>query len=395
MRLLAFDSKEYIRRKLYQIENVAREPILVKDTLYYTPIGVGVTFNDNNAFRDVCLKRIQEVCANFQLPEKRIMYDSTSLKEMLTPAKAIPFCDQLVTKLKRYIESIYFSYVVMPPQQHPTVQVGGNKCPTYEIKSAEFLRNLGPMYSHIAAWSYFGVPRDTINEIYLDGFNSKMTYAWSDLLTKTKVKIFPHGDECNPYIMIADNIAFLTDAKLYIQRKDLRREHLQEIWEPYGFHVESHFLDYDGVGRYGWHSEQMIDTTPYLAHPIIFLLADSLEMLQPNPPFVNNEEENRKGEKTQEIMENITEESRFRKLVRRMEPWYAVTAYAYSKKGSAMLFNYYTDRGKVQDGDSMVYIGNKSQEMAQSFNDFLEVEVLSAKEVRKKVNRLKGNSETH
>jgi len=31
----------------------------------------------------------------------------------------------------------------------------------------------------------------------------------------------------------------------------------------------------------------------------------------------------------------IPEEKRFRKLVRRMEPWYAVTAYAYHKGGAA------------------------------------------------------------
>jgi hypothetical protein len=77
-----------------------------------------------------------------------------------------------------------------------------------------------------------------------------------------------------------------------------------------------------------------------------------------------------------------------------MEPWYAATAYAYSKGGSAQLFNFHADRKKVRDGDVMVYIGTQSKALAQSFNDMLDVEVLSAKELRKKVNRKKGKTET-
>jgi hypothetical protein len=400
--MLAFDSKDYIRRKVYQTQDiVTQEPITIKDTVYYSPIGVGVKFGDHDAFKTVCLKRVEELANSFQIPDKRIMYDSTSLKQLLTPGKALPFCDQLITKLKRYIDSLTFTYVVMPPQEHPTVTVGGNKSPAYDIKSAEFVRCLGPMFTHIAAWSYFGIPREPVEEMQLDGFYSKTTQAWNDLLSHTKPKIFPHGDECNPYIMIADIIAYLTDTKLYIQRKNLRRENLQEIWEPYGFHVESHFLNYDTCGKYAWNSEEMIDTAPYLAHPIVFLLADSLEMLQPHPKTDNQEQINEESQEEQNLetlpknMKSVVKEAKFRKIVRRMEPWYAVTAYAYSKGGSALLFDYYIDNKKVREGDTMVYIGNKSKEMVEGFNDIFDIEVLSAKELRKNVNRLKGKSETH
>ncbi len=400
--MLAFDSKDYLRRKVYQTQDiVTREPITVKETLFYSPLGVGVTFTDHNAFKEVCVKRVAELAESFEIVEKRVMYDSTSLKELLTPEKALPFCDQLITKLKRYIESLCFTYVVMPPQEHPVITVSGNKCPAYDIKSAEFVRCLGPMFTHIAAWSYFGVPRTHVEEMQLDGFYSKETEAWSDLLRQTKPKIFPHGDECNPYIMIADLIAYLTDVKLYIQHKNLRRENLKEIWEPYGFQVESHFLDFDVSGKYKWNSEQMIDTTPYIAHPVIYLLADSLELLQPASAPLEKKQENKETRDDEnpdslpKNMKKMMEEAKFRKLVRKMDPWYAVTAYAYSKSGSALLFDYYVDNKKVQTGDTMVYVGPKSKEMAESFNDIFDIEVLSAKEVRKKVNQLKGKSETH
>jgi hypothetical protein len=393
--VLAFDSKDFERRKIYQDSDPeTHEPFLTEVTKFYTPLGVGVTFKELETFKKVCLTLVEELADSFKLSQKRLLYDSYSLKEELSHMRAIPFCDQLISKLRRYVDSVFFSYVVMPPDTFPTVKVGGYKSPAYEVKSAEFLRNLGPMYPHIAAWSYFGVERESIPEIQLDGFNSRQTHAWNELINKAKLKIFPHGDECNPHIMIADIIAYLTDAKLYNQKLELKRENLQEIWKPYGFQVDSHFLDYDTAPLYGWHSEDHIDIVPYLARPMVFLLVDELEKLQPNPPHTTERKNSEEGEESRQSKQplNVTaEEKRFSKLVRHMEPWYAVTAYAYYKGGGAQLFNYHIDRKKVQDGDTMVYIGNQSKALAESFSHMLDIEVLSAKEIRKAVNREKVN----
>lgn len=107
-----------------------------------------------------------------------------------------------------------------------------------------------------------------------------------------KPRIFPHGDECNPYIMVADIIAYLTDSKLYIQKLKLEPPSLQKVWEPYGFQTETHFLDVSSVAKYRWYSDDPIDLTPYLARPLVFLLVDELEKLQPNPPPMEKREEN-------------------------------------------------------------------------------------------------------
>ena len=72
-----------------------------------------------------------------------------------------------------------------------------------------------------------------------------------------------------------------------------------------------------------------------------------------------------------------------------MEPWNAATTYAYHKGGAAQLFNFHMDRKKVRDGDVMVYVGSKSKELAESFSHMYDIEVLSAKELRKLVNREK------
>jgi hypothetical protein len=184
--------------------------------------------------------------------------------------------------------------------------------------------------------------------------------------------------------MVADIIAYLTDSKLYIQKLKLEPQSLQKIWEPYGFQTETHFLDVNSVAKYRWYSEDPIDLTPYLAHPLVFLLVDELERLQPNPPPIEEE-----GELPEVGPPPVAEEKRFVKLIRRMEPWYAATAYAYHKGGAAQLFNLHIDRTKVRDGDVMVYVGTKSKELAESFSHMYDIEVLSAKELRKHVNKEK------
>lgn len=389
MTVIAFDSKDFERRRLIQdIDTETKEPVLKEETTFFSPLGVGVKFKNVGTFKKIYLKRIQELVEEFQVSHKRVVYDSYSLKEELSHRKAIPFCDNLIYKLRHYIDSIFFAYVILPPDKFPTVEVGGFKSPSREIKSAVFLRNLAPMFSYITAWAYFGFHRYEKDELHLDSFNSKQTYAWADLTAIAKPTIFPHGDECNPHIAIADIIAYLTDAKLYNQKLKLQPEDLQRIWEQYGFQVETRYLDINTFSKYRWHSDDLIDITPYLARPIVFLLVDELEKLQPTSS--PNQEESEEPKTSSPAVEDSSEEKRFRKLVRRMEPWYAATAYACNKGGAAQLFNYYIDRTKVKDGDTMVYIGNKSKEMAESFSHMLDIEVLSAKEVRKAVNREKA-----
>jgi len=384
--LLAFDGKDFERIKIVQELDPATNELYLKETTgFYSPLGVGVKFKDLDAFKRDCLTQTQELASEFQVSQKRIMYDSFSLKEELSHRKAIPFCDKLVTQLQHYIESLFFTYIVMPPDEVPTVTVGGFKSPFCKIKSAEFLRKLQPMFPYICAWSYFGPPDRKQEEIQLDGFNSKQTYAWDDLISKAKPKIFPHGDECNPYIMLADIIAYLTDAKLYGQKLALKPEPLQEVWKTYGFQVNVHFLDVSNVSKYRWYSNDPIDLTPYLVHPLVFLLVDEFDKLQPNYPPMAEEED----ESSETVPLPVPENKRFKKLVRRMEPWYAATAYAYHKGGAAQLFDIHIDRTKVQDGDIMVYIGNKSKELAEGFSHLFDIEVLSAKELRKKVNKEK------
>jgi len=396
--MLAFDSKDFLRRKIYQeLDIVTKKPRLVKEDAYYSPLGVGVQIEESEEFKVQCLRGIAELATEFQLPQKRLMYDSSYLRKTLSHKVAIPFCDKLITKLKDQIEFLHITYVVMPPDRYPIVKVGGYKSPAYDVKSAEFLRNLQPMFSYLSAWSYFAMPRDNNTEIILDGFSSKRTHAWNTLINKTKPKIFPHGDECNLNIMIADLIAYLTDAKLYTQKRSLRKESIQEIWQPYGITTDSHYLDYFDVPQYGWHSEDQIDIAPYLARPMVFLIVDDLTKLQLKAQSENNPTVDESfADFEDEPPQIIPKESKsFSEIIKHLEPWFNVTSYAYYKGGAAQLFNIQLDMPKIQDGDTVVYIGNKAKELAEGLTHIHDVEVLSAKEVRKYVNRQKGNPLIH
>lgn len=383
--MLSFDSKDFERKKIIQENDPdTGEIVETKTTVFYSPFGVGIKFKNEKDFRIACLETTQSLAKEFGLSQKRVFYDSQSLKEELFHRRAIPFCDRLIQQLQEYMELAHFSYVVLPPKEVPMVRVGGYRSPAYDMKCTTFLRNLQPMFSHIAAWAYFGKERLKESEIQLDSFRSRQTSAWDELLKIVQPKIFPHGDECNPYIMLADIMAYLTDAKLYSRKLKLLPESLQEIWTGYKFAVDVHYLTEETQPRYRWYCDEHIDVIPYLAHPLVFLMVDELEQLQPNPPSLAGEKESQETEEPA-----LREEKRFKKLVRRMEPWYATIAYAYLKEGAAQLFDFHTDRTKVRDGDIIVYIGNKSKELAESFSHMNDIEVLSAKELRKRVNKEK------
>lgn len=366
--IAAFDAKDFTRSKpIY--EPVKGEGLRPRyEVTFHSPLGVGAIIENQQAFREKFLASVKELAQQFGLRTKRPLYSSHSLKAELGLSAAIAFADDLIQAVQKHIDMLHATFVILPPKDVPTVTVGGYMCPKKEIPTHEFMRVLGPMFSYISAWSYFGKPRgDSI--VHVDSFSSKGTPAWQDLLQRTKPWVFSHGDECNPYICCADVLAFLTDAKLYSQKKKLMPQSLQEVWEGYDFDVDVHFLDKDILSKYRWHTDTNIDLTEYLARPTVFFLVDDLEKLG---LLKTDEDESHPSEK-------------FRYLVRNMEPYIAATAYAMHKGGCVQFFGKPVDTAKVKDGDVVVYVGQDSEKAATALSHMYDVEVLSAKELRKKV----------
>ncbi len=371
--VLAFDAKSFTRGK-------RRDDQTPSYSEFYTPLGVGVRVENVSSFTSQYHDAVGRLFDSFGIEDCLTCCDSTNLKRLLGMRRAIPFVDQLVQDLESHISKIFISYVILPPSRIPHVEVGGYRCSTERIATQEFLRTLEPMFSYLAAWSYSRerMRNDEPMEstVMLDNFASKETRAWSELLSRCTPKIYIRGDECNEVVSLADNLAFLTNAKLYSQDEhELRKlepSNLEAIWADYDFETEVRFLDDNLLSKYRWNHTQLVDTSPYIARPIVFLLIDTLAKEvqvfgEPNDDAI-----------VEALMKKKPE---FRQGV---EPYHACVKYANSKGGCVKFYSP-EDRMLVGDGDVLVYMGHNAKRICEVFENGFDVEVYKVKELRKKV----------
>jgi len=192
-------------------------------------------------------------------------------------------------------------------------------------------------------------------------------------------EIYPHGDECNPYIALADILAFLTDVKLYklgkndVKYRRLTPDGIKEAWKDYTFEKDVWFLDNKSISFFAWYNNELIDLQTFVKRPIVFFIADKIEDYDversPDAPPI----------------EEIPRERRFNKQLRNFPAFRAAAKYAYLKGGSIQFYDRYQDAGLVRDGDVIVYMGENSRKIAQAFKDSYDIEIYTAKEIKKKM----------
>jgi hypothetical protein len=265
--------------------------------------------------------------------------------------KTYAFSEKLLASVQKMIESVYFSYIVLPPAQTPKVEVGGYRCPVKEIDTFDFLRQASGYFSYITAWNYLGVESRKNETIIIDGFHGKRTPAWDDLLRQTTPTFYQHGDECNPFIAIADVVAFLTDKKLWDNFLKLTPESTAEIWKPYGFDVVTHFLDKKILSKIKWYSDEHINLTPYYARPVVFLKAD--------------------GYKVDDL--------------KKLDVYPEATVLARQLNGCVQGFDKESDSSKIRDGDIFVYAGKDATKLAMTLQDMYKIEILPFKALKERI----------
>lgn len=215
--LTAFDSKEFKRSNK------------VGELKWYTPLGCGVTVSKQDEFLTLYNEKLRELLTSFGIEPLCACFPSAEYFEKAGPAKTYRLSDELIKSIQHLIDSVYFSFVVLPSATIPTIEVGGYRSPKKEIPTFDFLRKLSVYFSYITAWNYLGIESRQNEKILIDGFNGKRTSAWDDLERVTKPIIYPHGDECNPFISTADMIASLTDKKLWDNYLHLTPENIAEV----------------------------------------------------------------------------------------------------------------------------------------------------------------------
>ncbi len=343
MPTIGFDSKDFKRTKISEEE---------KQIAFYSPLGVGIKTNDIVELRKRITQKTKELSESFRLKKIRAIYCSNSLVKEIGHRRAVPFFDNLIKSLEDLIDTIFFSYLVLPPRDYPTVEIGGYGCPRIKMDTMDFLRALAPSFSYITAWSYCGRHKDHNCEILIDGFSGKETTAWDDI-RQYDFKVFPRGDECNAIISLADTIAYLTDKKLWDNKKWLLPQSIEEVWSSYDFTIETRFLDDKTLSKIQWYSNELIKIEPFLAHPVIFLDLDEIDMKR----FVQFG-----------IYSNLV-------------------SYAFNREGTIQGFDVKIDSEKLKDGDIYVYAGQNAYNRAKMFMDIYEIEVYSIKELRQKIRK--------
>lgn len=388
MRIVAFDSKDFNRGKI--VRKPAEPPALgtVREYKgYFTPLGVGLTFKHEDLFRNAFVKACSRWAAEFSLSMDRPVLSSYPVRSHLPLKAAIPLCDKIIQEVQEYIELAFFSWISLPLDQYPTVEVGGQRTPRKEIPTPKFLRDVAPSFSYMTAWSFFGKRNASEYAALVDGFRGKVTTAWTDLTSRTKPQVYSRGDECNPFIAAADMVAFLTDVKLWqaeeFEKRKLIPESVKSAWNQYQFDVDVRYLDPNVLSKIAWYSENLIDVGPYLKRPVIFFLADEIEKIELAAPGPLD------FAQTELPLESLPppKPRRFHDVLQRTAPYVAATQLAFERDGCVQFFDRYTDTDKIRDGDVLVYMGEQSRRVASAYEDAYEVEVMSARELRRRLKR--------
>jgi hypothetical protein len=338
MRVAAFDAKEFRRG--------------VDPRMFFSALGGGVEVKDAGSFRENYLANSCQIKKDMGIESRRLFFCSSDVKRKLSGVddRVFDFCSRLVQGSANDVTKIFISYAIFSPAKTTEVFVGGSDCPREAIATVKFMRDhLPQMFPHIAAWSHSSRNPEAM-EYHLDGFQSNHTLAWKELVQDRNPLVFPHGDECNPYISFADIVAYLTDVGLSRKRLRLEPADIVELWSRLGFECEVRFVDNRVQSKIAWYSQKRIDISAQLPRKMVFIIADQ------EPDVV----------KASDVYESAVRK-------------------AQDIEGSVQFFDKSMNRGWIKDGHVLVYIGRESEQYAKFQSDMCDVEVLSGKELRKQV----------
>ncbi|MCJ7718518.1 hypothetical protein MUO69_01140 [Candidatus Bathyarchaeota archaeon] len=310
-----------------------------------------MTISNPDKFAAQYAENLKALAKDFGIPRMSGCFSSAEYFQEIGPPKTCAFSDKLLDSVQKLIDSVYFSFIVLPSAKTPKVEVGGYRGPTKEMNTFDFLRQVSGYFSYITAWNYLGIANRKKETIIIDGFNGKRTPAWDDLLKRTVPMICQHGDECNPYIATADIVAFLTDKKLWDGFHKLTPENIADVWEGYGFSVDTHFLDVDILSKIKWYTDEHIDLTKFYARPMVFLKAD--------------------GYKVDDL--------------KKLDVYPEATILARQLNGCVQGFDKESDSSKIKDGDIFIYAGEDAKKLATTLQDIYKIEILPFKDLKTKI----------
>lgn len=352
--IVAFDSKEFNRGP--------------PSNRFFCPLGVGVLIKDHQSFKSAYTQIFTDIVKRYSLPANRYIYSSYSISKGLRLNQAFEILSEIVKGSLDFIESFNVYYTIISSEKVHSIKIGGvDQSEVQEIPVMKFLPQLNPTYVHCCASDYRMGRNPRSMEMHLDYFEGRITKSWDELQKCGNFQVFHRGDECNPFINIADIIAWVTDKKLYFKKLRLSRENIQTVWQENDVSVKGVYLGEKVLDKMVWISNDLIDTTRFLSKPTIFVVSDT-------PKLISEAKKTEPSQTTTSFKEAFTSSPLMDAVINK----------AYSIDGGFKFFDSSLDANIIRDGDTIVHVGQKAKDLAMTYADMWDIEIISGKELRKK-----------
>ena len=363
MTVIASDGKDFKRPKIVRDEKGEISQVL-KDEGFFSPIGVTVEIDNESLLRADLGAAFARAAPDYRIRLRRPFYSSRSLIDEVFGRdypRAISFMHRVLEDVAPHILKAHLNWVILPESRTPSVQVGGKYSVGRPVDVNHFKRDLGNVFSALCAWSYARKHGYSFEKALIDGFQGKTTNAWDELTSKAEVRVYPKGDECSAPICVADIFAFLTDKKLYSERKRLFKNEVEAVWSSMSFDVTSFYFSEQNLGSIKWIDENPLKLDEYLARPMTYLLVDRQYL-----------SEDHGSDEVSSYKDFLTTRG-FHELP---------IILAQELGGGVKGYQPRDDPRLIRDEDHLIYMGDESKRIALSYSDALDVTVLSVKELR-------------
>lgn len=375
MSLVATDAKEFNRPRLERTVygDLARtgdgSVIVVDSKGFHTHIGCTLEFPDPETFERKFLEAFRHTSERFRVDLPRLFVSSRAVLEQVFKndrSATLAFLYQILEEVKVSIGRAHVNWVILPPTRTPVVRTGGVESLSTEVPTREFVSVVGNMFPPISAWHYFRSTNQRMEEVRLDHFQGKTNRAWQELTAATDtMRVFPWGDECDPFICMADIFCYLTDKRLGYEHLDLRPENVPLAWRDLPFPVTGYYMDERFLSELRWTDPAPLRLHQYYPERMTYLMIDD-DLL---------------SEQT-DTQDRVT----LRAFLEGRGYIHAVVLHAQLGRTGFKVFHP-DDWSEIRDQDHLVFMGPKSRARAQTISDAVSVTTESVSGLRE---RLRG-----
>ena len=379
MTIIAADAKEFKRPKLEKLANgeLARKsdgsPVVLDTKGFYTQLASTLVFPNPENFEATFVKAFTDVAKEHNVILPRLFMSSRALLEQVfnnNLSATLSFLYQIVNEVKPLIQRAHVNWLILPPARTPTVLVGGDSAVATPISVREFVATIGNMFPPIAVWHYMKWSGQRLPDVRIDNFQGKTNLAWAELASQSdSIRIIPWGDECDPFICMADIFCYLTDKRLGREKLPLRPENVKKVWDTLvPFEVSDAYLDERLLSLIKWTDNVPLNLQRYYPHMTYLLIDDELVAVKSADA------------------DRVT----YRRFLEERGYVHAVVLHSQLSKTGFKVYHP-NDWDSVRDGDHLVYMGPASEKRAKTLSYAVNVTTESVVELR---TRLRGKGYT-